>query len=290
MKSMTGYGRGEAAGDGHTVTVEASSVNKRNLEVSCSMAREWQPLEAEIQSTVRSRSHRGKFHIHVSITGEESGSGLRWNEPAVLDALARLRKLADAGGIEFETDGKLLLGLVQIHPDDGQAIDLEGVRATLQEALGGALDGLCSMRQVEGGALDADLRERLGNLLKLLEAIRRGSEGTVSRYRTLLHQRLTQAGLELELEDERVLREIALFADRCDIAEEVTRLASHLEQFGATIDEDGPIGRKLEFISQEIHREFNTIGSKGNSLAVTQSVVEAKSEIDRIREQLANVE
>jgi len=153
-----------------------------------------------------------------------------------------------------------------------------------------ALGQLVAMRQAEGKALKEDLEQRLENIGVALQAIRSGMGDTVPRYRELLLQRLSQASLEIDLSDERVLKEIALFADKCDISEETTRLDSHLVQFRECLQEGSPVGRKLEFILQEVNREFNTIGSKANNIEISRHVIEAKNEIERIREQIQNIE
>jgi len=149
---------------------------------------------------------------------------------------------------------------------------------------------LIAARQREGDALKRDMAARIALLKKVSVEIAPLAPTSIERYREGLHARLKQIGLEIDLNDERVLREIALFADRCDIAEELTRLASHLEQFEKILAEVGPVGRKLDFLCQEIHRELNTVGSKSQHLDITRRILDAKNELERIREQVQNVE
>ncbi|RME69320.1 MAG: YicC family protein [Verrucomicrobia bacterium] len=288
MKSMTGYGRGTASHEGLEAVVQVNSVNRRNLEVTFSMPREWQMLEPELSRIVRDRVARGRVHVVVEVTGGET-QGLNWDDAVVADVLRRLERLAVARGVEFVPTPELLLHVAELSGGAAK-VDPEVLLAAVKPALGDAMEALIAMRAREGEALQRDLRQRILTLDALVERISERSRHTVPAYRELLMQRLRQAGLELDVEDERVLKEVALFADRADISEELTRLKSHLRQFLDLTDQEGPVGRKAEFILQEVGREFNTIGSKANDLEIARAVIDAKNELERIREQVQNIE
>lgn len=292
MKSMTGFGRGTARGEGYEVTVEVQSVNRRNLETTFSTPKEWASLEPVLAEAVKGVAQRGRVHTTVTVQTVGENSGLTWKESEVEATLKRFSGLAQRVGCTWPPDADVLLRMILALQANTRVPDPETAQPVVVEAAQAALEGFVAMRATEGEALAADLRARLEGLQTLLASIREAGGKRVETYRELLFARLKNAGLELDLNDERVLKEIALFADKCDVAEEMTRLESHLSQFLDTMEngaEQG-VGRKLEFILQEILREYNTIGSKANSLEVTKQVIEAKNEIERIREQIQNTE
>lgn len=289
MNSMTGYGRATAALGEFTVMVQVNSVNRKGLDLSMKLPDEWEAFEAPVGDAVRKVALRGKVHVAVEVTGKASGVS-DWDEAAVADSLDQLATLAKSKGIKFEPTADLLWQIANSQraasglPADDEA---SGV---LLRTLNEALRGLAAMRAKEGEALLVDFLGRWEKLHAATEAIAQRAPAITTTYRDLLLQRLRQAGLELELSDERVLKEVALFADRCDITEEITRLRHHLVQLKELLRAKGEIGRKAEFILQEIGREIHTIGSKANDLAVSQKVIEFKNELERVREQMANVE
>ena len=290
MRSMTGYGRASAACAGGTLTVQASSVNRRTLDLSVRLPGEWESLESEVAERVRRAASRGKVNVEVEFTRAGGEAAVAWNEQAVVAALEKLAALADDRGIPFEPTADLLWRIATTQGAAGALPPLDHVRKDLVSALDEALRAFGAMRAKEGEALFVDFIERLGVCRRHLEAIAARAPAVAPAYRAQLHKRLREAGLELDVEDERVLREIALFADRCDISEEITRFRSHLEQLGALLRSDEEIGRKADFILQEMGREANTIGSKANDLSISKAVIELKNELERIREQMANVE
>ncbi|KAF0095970.1 MAG: hypothetical protein E1N59_746 [Puniceicoccaceae bacterium 5H] len=293
MQSMTGFGRGSATWEGLVINVELSSVNRRNLETSFNLPKEWQALERPLANAIRERLQRGKVHTVLNVDVAEGNNALAWDGAAVDASLSKLHKLADRVGSAWPPDVDTLFRLVLQHRVDADLPSAEEAEPYAMEAVRAALDAITQMRNAEGEALQRDLADRVDRLRACWNEIKSVGDQTLPNYRQALLDRLRQAGLELELEDERVLKEVAIFADRIDVTEEITRLDSHLAQFKETLytaGQDGVIGRKLEFIVQEIHREFNTIGSKANNLAVTKQVIEAKNEIERIREQVQNVE
>ncbi len=293
MISMTGFGRGSATGAGIEVTVEVQSVNRRNLETIFSLPKEWAALEPVLTELVKGSAQRGRIQTTVTFHDSTDSAGLHWDESELQATLIRLRRLAESVGTTVWAPSEdMLLRLVLALQSHSKLAPVEAAQPLVLEAAQMALDGFTAMRAREGQAIAKDLQSRVGELKRLLQDARNAAEGRVESYRELLFTRLKNAGLELDLNDERVLKEIALFADRCDVSEEMTRLQSHLAQFSDTISRgsEQAVGRKLEFILQEILREFNTIGSKSNNLVVTRQVIEAKNEIERIREQIQNAE
>lgn len=290
---MTGYGRGAAELAGQALVVELQSFNRRALELNCSLPREWQGLERQISERLRAVLHRGAVRVTVQFGAAGGGTDLNLDRQAIAHSMRQLDDLAHELEIRWEPDAELLLRLAVLHRQEGRLPPSELAEPALTAALGEASDALLAMRRAEGEALRTDLLRRAERLGEMVAAIRSAAGDATARYRELLFARLQQAGLELDLNDERVLREIALFADRCDISEELTRLESHLGQFrdsGAQASGDEPVGRKLEFIVQEIHRETNTIGAKASLVEISRLVIEAKNEIERMREQLQNIE
>lgn len=290
MRSMTGYGRATGVLGSLSLGVQVSSVNRKTLDLTVTLPDEWESLESAVQDAVRRHAARGKVHVKVELTGDRADAGGAWDEAAAQATLARLRSLAERQGVEFSPTPELLWQVVNAQRRTNGLPAADDAQPVLQETLEQALRAFAAMRAREGEALLVDFFRRHEALHRQVEVIAARAPQVSSGYREQLFRRLREAGLELDLEDERVLREIALFADRCDVSEELTRLRSHLEQFGALLRAEGEIGRKAEFLLQEIGREVNTIGSKANDLAISRAVIELKNELERIREQIANVE
>jgi uncharacterized protein (TIGR00255 family) len=290
MRSMTGYGRAASALAGGTLTVQVSSVNRRSLDLSIKLPAEWESLEAGIGEAVRRVAARGKVHVDVEFTPAGGRDEAAWNEAGVGAALDRLAALADARQIHFEPTAELLWQIANSQRAPAEMLSADRVRPDVVAALGEALREFAAMRSKEGEALLADFSARLGLFRAHVDAVAARAPEVAPAYRALLMKRLRDANLELDVEDERVLREIALFADRCDVSEEITRLRSHIDQLAALLKSGDEIGRKADFILQEMGREANTIGAKANDLAIAKSVIELKNELERIREQMANVE
>ena len=287
---MTGYGRASAAFAGGSLTVQVSSVNRRTLDLSVKIPGEWESLEADVGERVRKAASRGKVHVDIEYTAAKGSADASWNDENVGIALDRLAALADTRHIPFEPTAELLW---QIASSQRKSVELPGAdeaRNALVPVLDEAIRAFAAMRANEGAALLTDLTARLASCRALVEVVAAKAPTVTATYRTQLMKRLREAGLELDVEDERVLREVALFADRCDVSEEITRFRSHMEQLGTLMKSGDEIGRKAEFILQEMGREANTVGSKANDLAISKSVIELKNELERIREQMANVE
>lgn len=289
MNSMTGYGRATAALGTQTLTVQVNSVNRKGLDLTMKLPEEWQPFEAAATDAVRKVALRGKVHVSVDVAGD-SRANLEWDEAAVAKVVDQLAALAASRGVAFEPTSELLWQIACSQRSNSKLSADEATGAIFSKALDEALAGFCAMRAKEGQALLNDFLARLEKLKTVTETIAQRAPQVTPVYREQLMQRLRQAGLELDVNDERVLREVAMFADRCDITEEITRLRSHFKQLHDLFCSKGEIGRKAEFILQEFGREIHTIGSKANDLAISQQVIEFKNELERVREQIANVE
>jgi uncharacterized protein (TIGR00255 family) len=290
MRSMTGYGRALATVGGLQVTVQISAVNRKGLEVTFGLPVEWESLEPEIGEAVRRVASRGKIHVAVEVERPAGEAADMWDEAGAERQLVRLETWSRRRGVEFSPTPELLWSVLSSQRRPAGLPDVEEAGPAVKTALADALRAFASMRGTEGAALLVDFLARVAMIRRHHALIAERAPSVSPQYRDLLLQRLRQAGLTLELSDERVLKEVALFADRCDVTEELTRLGSHLDQLEALLRSDGEIGRKAEFILQEVGREVHTIGSKANDLVISRSVIDLKNELERIREQVANVE
>lgn len=289
---MTGFGRGEARRDGVSWAVECASVNRKQLEVAVSLPRELGELEANVRNLVAAGVSRGRVNVTVR---SESLADISSNAVNVDHGLAQqyyhaLHALAVKLEIPAEVslhDLMRLPGVVGLQQAETSA---EQAWPLIEEAVGAALKQMNLMRETEGTHLREDMEERMSRIEALLTAIREKAVTVPEAQRKLLRQRLEDAGLPLPLDDERLVKEIALFADRTDISEELSRAASHVKQFRAYLASGEPVGRSLDFLMQEFFREFNTMGSKCNNAEIAHHVVTAKTELEKIREQAQNVE
>ena len=286
---MTGYGRATASLGKLTLTVQINSVNRRGLDLSLKLPDEWQTFESSVGEAVRKVALRGKVHVEVEVTGKSTVTA-DWDQAAVATTLEQLALLAQARGIKFSPTSELLWQIANAQRTSAKLPADEATAKLLEETLGEALRGFAAMRAREGEALLVDFMGRFEKLQSAVATIAQRAPLVPVAYRDLLVQRLRQLELTLDITDERVLKEVALFADRCDVTEEITRLRSHFTQFIELLRAAGEVGRKAEFILQEIGREIHTIGSKANDLAVSRQVIEFKNELERVREQMANVE
>jgi len=288
---MTGYGRGEADHGGTKISVELNSVNRKQSDIVMNLPRDLTELEPRIRQTINEKISRGRMNVLVTL--QESANGAR--QLALDTGLARsyheamltLQK-------ELSAPGEITIGTILQAPgvmrSPEHSIEATAAWPVLQQALAAALAELIKMREREGKHLAKDLIHRLKVLRKEIKEVRALYPDVVKKYRSALLERIEKAGLNLPIEDERLLKEIAFFADRSDISEELTRLESHLAQFAHHLRKNEPVGRTLEFITQEIFRELNTLGAKSNDAAISQHVVACKSELEKIREQIQNLE
>lgn len=289
MRSMTGFGRASVSVGAFSVGVQVSSVNRKGLDLTVKLPEAWSELEVGISERVRAVATRGKVHVELAVA-RCSGGDASWDDAQVSATLDRLSTLAEQQGVTFQPSVELLWQIVSAQRGGGEALLNEEEEKAILAGVDEALRGFVAMRAREGEVLLIDFLTRLDTLKRHVEAVAARAPQVVPAYREALLKRLRDANLELSLEDERVLKELALFADRCDITEELTRLRSHLQQLEALLRSDGEIGRKAEFILQEIGREIHTIGSKANDLTIARHVIELKNELERVREQMANVE
>lgn len=288
---MTGFGRGRAEFGEYNVVAEIQSVNKKGLEISVSYPREWQELESSLQDLIKGKIQRGKVQGQLRVTGKGAEGATDLLDTASTDrAWAQLQELAQRYDVPFKPDLPTLVQWMQFALSRTTAPAVEEMGEAVEKALLEALDGVVAMREREGEALRRDFEERLQILEECHQRIVAHAPEGVVRYREHLLTRLQQAGLQIDLDDDRFLREVAMFAERSDITEEITRLGSHFTQMRQFLVEKESVGRKLEFLLQEIHREFNTIGSKCTQSEISKEVIQAKQEIDRLREQALNVE
>lgn len=290
MKSMTGFGRATGSIGSYTLTAQVSSVNRKSLDLAIRLPDEWESLEASVGEQVRKVASRGRVSVLIELVGARGAGEIVWDEKEVNAAIDRLTALAASRGLAFAPTAELLWSVANSQRMAAVLPPVEDAKPEVAAVVGEALRGFVAMRAQEGEALLVDFVTRLAVLRSHVDAIALRAPAVAPTYRDLLMQRLRQAGLELDVNDDRVLREVALFADRCDVTEELTRLRSHFEQFAALLKSDAEIGRKSEFILQEIGREVNTIGSKANDLTISRAVIELKNELERVREQIANVE
>ena len=289
MNSMTGFGRGEAVSDGVLWRAEISSVNRKQLEIVIHLPREIADLETALRNKLAAKLSRGR--VQVSITadhGSASDAVLRVDETLAQQYAAQVQRLtAQLGLTSAASDITRWPGVFNLEQG---ARSTEKSQPFIEKAVDAAMTQLLAMRQTEGAHLKADISRRLDALAAMLQRAHDMSPKIVTRHRDALRQRLADAGTPLPLDDERLVKEIALFADRCDISEGVTRAESHIKQFHAYMNGAEPAGRALDFLSQELFREFNTLGSKANDAALAQTVVQAKTELEKIREQVQNIE
>jgi uncharacterized protein (TIGR00255 family) len=290
MKSMTGYGRATVALGNSTLTVQVSSVNRKTLDLTFSLPQEWESLEPAIGELVRKYATRGKVHVDFEVTGAAGLQAVAWDETALTAVLEKLETIAARRGVPFQPTTELLWNIATSQRKSSDLPTAEEACGVVLAALEEALKAFAEMRSREGATLLEDFLARIALLNTHVTAVAERAPLVAPAYREQLLKRLRDAGLELRVDDERVLKEIALFADRCDVVEELTRLRSHLEQFTALLRSGAEMGRKSEFILQEIGREVHTIGSKANDLEISKRVIELKNELERIREQIANVE
>jgi uncharacterized protein (TIGR00255 family) len=293
MKSMTGYGRGECARDGFKITVELSAVNRRQSEISVNLPRELDMLESPVRDTINAQIARGRVTVKISIHAAQGKLSARMhlNVPlanAYANELGKLaKKLKLSNGVTLDQ----IVRAPGVFQTDEELVEAETVWPVLEKALKQALAALVKMREREGAHLATDLTKRIGIMHRAVDKIQKQAPLTAENYRRQLLERIKNAGLEnIAPDDERLLKEVVLFADRSDISEELARLQSHFQQFEDFHNAREPVGRTLDFLAQEMNREINTIGSKANDALIAREVVILKAELEKFREQAQNVE
>ena len=290
---MTGYGRGDCSQDGFKITVELSSVNRKQAEISLNLPRELEMLEGPMRDVINRHIARGRLTARVLLHAASGNSAVRMhlNLPLArayareLDRLARQLRLPGTATLDH------LVRAPGVFQTDEQIAEEENFWPAVQRALQQALAALVKMREREGAHLRADLVERIRAMRKAVTQVEKDAPKVAEHYRKQLVERIRAAGLtDPGADDERLVKEVVYFADRTDITEELTRLHSHFQQFDDCLKSREPVGRVLDFLAQEMNREINTIGSKANDSRISRQVVTLKAELERFREQAQNVE
>ncbi|HZK25815.1 MAG TPA: YicC/YloC family endoribonuclease [Oscillospiraceae bacterium] len=290
--SMTGYGQAENSVDEITrIKVEMRSVNHRYLDISIRMPREIQTLEERIRRRVQQKLGRGRVDIFISWHDEtDAAVNVTVDRPLVRAYQRALQEVSELYAIKESASLQLLAGFPDVLRVEKPQVDLDEVWERLAFVLDQALNNLIEQRQAEGARLLEDFKLRLTKVAQAAELVETRTPLIIEEHRSKLEERLNEVLGQADYDPARVLTEVAIFADRSNVTEELVRLTSHLTAFQATLKETGAIGRKLDFLTQELFRETNTIGSKANDYEVAKLVVEMKTEIEKIREQVQNIE
>ena len=291
VKSMTGYGRAVETVNGREFTVEVRSVNNRYLDCTVKLPRNLSFGEDAVKQAVKTSISRGKVDVFVSVRSEGAQeTAVSLNKPMAEGYLAVLRQMRQEYGLAGEITISMLAGLPDVFLLDKPPVDEEQLLADFLSVVQKALANFDAMRRTEGTALAADLRGRGETILSLVEQVEAGSPQTVADYRARLEAKLKEVLANTAIDESRILTEAAIFADKVAVDEETVRLRSHLNQMNTMLDAGGSIGRKLDFLLQEMNREANTIGSKCSDVRLARVVVEIKAELEKIREQTQNIE
>ena len=291
IKSMTGYGRSVETRNGREFTVEVRSVNNRYLDCAVRLPRLVAFGEDAVKQAVKNTISRGKVDVYVSVRSEGGEQGTVTLNTALAEGyLAAMRQMAETFGLENDVKVSDLSRLPEVFTVDKPEVDEEALLADLMAVTNEALAGYDAMRTTEGAALDHDLRSRGARILELVGQVEKQSPKTVSDYRARLEAKLREVLANTAIDESRILTEAAIFADKVAVDEETVRLRSRLNQMNTMLDNGGAVGRKLDFLLQEMNREANTIGSKCTDVAVARIVVDIKAELEKIREQVQNVE
>lgn len=291
VKSMTGYGRHESVLHGRTLVIELKSVNNRYLDCNVHLPRVYICAEDGVQRRVKAAISRGKVDVYVNVENNtEEAVSVTLNQPVAAGYMEALRTMADTFGLESNVSIDLLAKFPDVFKVDKVPEDLEELTADIHAVTEEALRDFDAMRSREGEKLEADLLGRLVTLENFTHQVEQRSPQTVADYRARLTAKLQEVLADRQLDESRVLTEAAIFADKVAVDEETVRLHSHIAQFREMLAGGSPIGRKLDFLIQEMNRETNTIGSKCNNLEISTIVVNMKAEIEKIREQVQNIE
>ena len=291
IKSMTGYGRAVQTVNGREYTVEVRSVNNRYLDTNVRLPRMFSFAEDSVKSRIKAAVSRGKVEMFISVHtegGEEVTVSL--NENVLKGYLNALDRMVKEFGVADSIDTASLSRLPDVFTVDKPQVDEEQLMSDLMSVVDMALESYNAMRATEGAALDADLRSRGQTILDLVAQVEAGNGQTVADYRARLEAKLREVLANTAIDESRILTEAAIFADKVAVDEETVRLRSHLRQMNDMLTGGGAIGRKLDFLLQEMNREANTIGSKCTDVKLARIVVEIKAELEKIREQTQNIE
>ena len=288
---MTGYGRAVETVNGREFTVELRSVNNRYLDCTVKMPRSLSFAEEAVKQAVKAAVSRGKVDVYISVKSETADDTKITLNTAVLEGyLAAMRQMVTDFGVKDDISVSAVSRLPEVFSVEKPEVDEEQLKADLLSVVSKALAGYNAMRETEGKALDADLRSRGNTNLELVTNVEAGNGQTVIDYRTRLENKLKEVLANTSIDESRILTEAAIFADKVAVDEETVRLRSHLEQMNTMLTGGGAVGRKLDFLLQEMNREANTIGSKCTDVRLARIVVNIKAELEKIREQTQNIE
>ena len=291
IKSMTGYGRAVETVNGREFTVELRSVNNRYLDCSVKMPRSVSFAEEAVKQAVKQSVSRGKVDVFISVKSENSDDTKITLNTSVLEGyLGAMRQMVEQFSIRDDISVSTVSRLPEVFTVEKPEVDEEQLKADLMSVVSKALAGYDAMRCTEGKALDADLRSRGETILELVSQVEAGNAQTVIDYRTRLENKLKEVLGNTAIDESRILTEAAIFADKVCVDEETVRLRSHLQQMNTMLTGGGAVGRKLDFLLQEMNREANTIGSKCTDVKLARIVVDIKAELEKIREQTQNIE
>lgn len=291
VRSMTGFGRCEMNIDGRDIVVEIKSVNHRYFEFGCRLSRGYNFLEEKLKKYISQSISRGKVDVYVSISDKQDvATQITVNHNVALGYLNALRELRDVYGLIDDISVSSIAKYSDIFTVAKQQDDEEEIWSAVLQVVNGAVDKFVQMREVEGQKLQDDIMCRADKILSIVSNIENRSPQTVEEYRNRLYDKIKEVLDNADIDEQRVLTEVAIFADKVAVAEETVRLRSHFDQLSNMFANGGAIGRKLDFILQEMNRESNTIGSKCVDKDIAYMVVEIKAELEKIREQIQNIE
>ena len=291
VKSMTGYGRARETLNGRDITVEVRSVNNRYLDCTVKVPRTYIFVEDAVKARVQKAVSRGKVDVFITIDATAADETVvAVNEPLARGYYEALTKLKGMFSLEGELSAAVLAKFPDVLTVTKAEEDLESVSGDICAVLDEALDAYNAMRTVEGGKLSEDIAGRVATIETVVGKVEERSPQTVAAYREKLTARMQEVLQSTAIDESRILTEAAIFADKIAVDEETVRLRSHIAQLRTMLESDQPIGRKLDFLIQEVNRECNTIGSKCNDLTIAQDVVNMKAEVEKIREQVQNIE
>ena len=293
VKSMTGFGRCETVLNGREITVEIKSVNHRYFEFSCRTPRGYNFLDDKLKSYVNSRVSRGKIDVFVTIgVSDDTPAEVTVNHQLVSGYLNAMKEISETYGINNDVSVVSLSRFPDVFTVHKAAEDEEQIIADVLSATQTALDSFIAMREAEGEKMKADILSRANTILSIVSEIEERSPQTVAEYENRLLEKIKQTldNNDVDIDQQRILTEVAVFSDKVAVAEETVRLRSHFEQLSKFLEHNEPVGRKIDFIIQEMNREANTIGSKVTDAELAHRVVDIKAELEKIREQIQNIE
>jgi len=291
IRSMTGYGRGEYENGGRKYVVEIKTVNHRYADIFVKVTRQISFIEDRVRQTVSKSLSRGKIDVYVNYESNEENSKLVLIDEVLAESyINAVRFLKDNFGLQDDISTSLISRFPDVLKVEKAEEDVDEIWEGLKIALDEAINCVIKMRENEGEGLKRDFLKKAAYVESLVEEISKRAPEVVKDYKQRLETRIKELLEQQTIDESRLAMEVAIFADRCSIDEELVRIKSHINQLREILDMDQPIGRKLDFLIQEMNREINTIGSKANDLIITKNVIEIKSEIEKIREQIQNVE